>query len=169
MPVLYRLMDLGAWQNEVGQFVGREVIWCASTLVGELVKLEQYTDDLLPVCVSEDWIEAAEEESGEWAGVDAEDEDRARDIAREFCEERGIDPHVHEAYEHWIVSDWLANKLEERGEMVIRDFLGLTIWGRCTTGQAICMDHVINAIYYDLMASEPSTLAIIADLDSNNQ
>lgn len=51
-----------------------------------------------------------------------------------------------EEYEHWIVSDWLANKLEERGEMVIRDFLGLTIWGRTSTGQAIKLDWVISKI-----------------------
>lgn len=52
-----------------------------------------------------------------------------------------------EAYEHWIVSDWLADKLAERGEMVLKDFLGLTIWGRATTGQAISLDEVICDIW----------------------
>lgn len=51
-----------------------------------------------------------------------------------------------EAYEHWVVSDWLADKLEAHGEMIIKDFLGLTIWGRATTGQAILLDHVISVI-----------------------
>lgn len=55
-----------------------------------------------------------------------------------------------EAYEHWIVSDWLAGKLEAQGEMVLRDFLGLTIWGRTCTGQAISMDHNIRALVKSL-------------------
>ena len=52
-----------------------------------------------------------------------------------------------EALEHWIVSDWLGKRLLEQGEMVI-DFMGLTIWGRTTSGQAICIDSVIEDIYH---------------------
>ena len=51
-----------------------------------------------------------------------------------------------EALEHWLVSDWLGKRLLEQGEMVI-DFMGLTIWGRTTSGQAICIDSVIEDIY----------------------
>ena len=51
-----------------------------------------------------------------------------------------------EALEHWLVSDWLANRLREEGEMVI-DFMDLTIWGRTTSGQAIYIDSVIEDIY----------------------
>jgi len=54
-----------------------------------------------------------------------------------------------EAYEHWIVSDWLADKLHKRGEMV-EEIHGLTVWGRCTTGQSIYLDRVICDIYDDL-------------------
>ena len=52
-----------------------------------------------------------------------------------------------EALEHWCVSSWLAERLKEQGEMVI-DFLGLRIWGRTTSGQAICIDSVIEDIYH---------------------
>ena len=55
------------------------------------------------------------------------------------------------AYEHWIVSGWLAGKLEDQGEMVNRDICGLIVWGRCTTGQAIYMDGVIQEIARDLL------------------
>lgn len=55
-----------------------------------------------------------------------------------------------EAYEHWIVSDWFATKLEEQGEMVLRDFLGLTIWGRTCSGQAIAMDYNVREIVKSL-------------------
>lgn len=83
-------------------------------------------------------IVAALEESDDW---------------QEFCEDRArrIEPYATEAYEHWIVSDWMAAKLEARGEMVARDLLGLTIWGRPTTGQAISMDSVILAIAHDAL------------------
>ena len=51
-----------------------------------------------------------------------------------------------EALEHWLVSNWLAERLREEGEMFI-DFMDLTIWGRTTSGQAICIDTVIEDIY----------------------
>ncbi len=69
------------------------------------------------------------------------------DLASEF----GIDPHEWEAYEHWIVSDWLANKLTERG-YTVREVLGLTVWARGTTGQAIYIDGVIEDIVNKLNA-----------------
>ena len=56
------------------------------------------------------------------------------------------DEYAEEALEHWLVSDWLANRLREEGEMVV-NFMDLTIWGRTTSGQAICIDSVIEDIY----------------------
>ena len=70
------------------------------------------------------------------------DEDTAEKVCRVF----GLDPQEDEVYEHWVVSDFLARKLEEFGEVATHDFFGLTIWGRCTTGQAIYMDSVIEQI-----------------------
>lgn len=66
---------------------------------------------------------------------------------REAFDAAGLDqPDGAEIYEHWIVSDWLAAQLEQRGERVLRDFAGLTIWARPTTGQAIAIDSVIEDI-----------------------
>ena len=70
--------------------------------------------------------------------------------AQEACDMSGIEPFEREVFEHWIVSDWLADKLEERGEKVDRDFAGMTVWARTTTGQAISMDYVIEQITADL-------------------
>jgi len=64
---------------------------------------------------------------------------------QEVCNEYGLDPKTSEVYEHWLVSSWLARKLEAKGEAV-GEFAGLTIWGRCTTGQSIHMDGVIQEI-----------------------
>jgi len=50
------------------------------------------------------------------------------------------------AQEHWIVSDWLAEKLIEKGEIIDTDFAGLAVWARTTTGQVIESDEIILKI-----------------------
>lgn len=92
---------------------------------------ESYKDKFGVCC----WREASGDDGRTWAG-DAE----------ELCSEYDIDPYEWEIYEHWIVSDWLAERLAAHGERVDTDFAGLTVWGRTTTGQAISMDSVILAI-----------------------
>jgi hypothetical protein len=69
------------------------------------------------------------------------------------CSKFDLDDEYYEVYEHWIVSPWLAAQLEENGEAV-GEFAGLTIWGRCTTGQSISMDSVIEEIVRTLWAEE---------------
>lgn len=49
------------------------------------------------------------------------------------------------ALEHWIVSPWLGSQLFDMGEMV-GEIFGMHFWGRQTSGQAIYMDSVIQAI-----------------------
>lgn len=67
-----------------------------------------------------------------------------------LCEEYDIEPHYLEVYEHWIVTSWLADKLIAKGEKVDKDFAGLTVWARTTTGQAIYLDDVIEQIAADM-------------------
>jgi hypothetical protein len=64
-----------------------------------------------------------------------------------FCRDMDldIDDYGREAYEHWIVTPYLAGKLEEQGE-IVGELFNWKIWGRCTTGQAICLDGVIERI-----------------------
>ena len=71
----------------------------------------------------------------------------------ELASEWGLDIDPVEAYEHWIVDRWFGEQLSKRGEMV-EDVLGLCIWGRTTTGQAIAMDRVICDIYDSLHGDE---------------
>lgn len=63
----------------------------------------------------------------------------------EVCSKYDLDYDYDEVYEHWVVSDWLARKLGERGE-ITGDVAGLTVWGRCCTGQSISMDSVVQDI-----------------------
>ena len=58
----------------------------------------------------------------------------------------GGEPEYVEALQHWVVSDYLGDKLKELGEMV-GDVHNLTVWGRTTCGQAISMDHVIKRCF----------------------
>ena len=72
-------------------------------------------------------------------------------IQSQVIEETEDYAHEREVFEYYIVSDYLADELQERGEVIEHDFYGLTIWGRTTTGQAISMDWVIQDIYNNLM------------------
>ena len=68
----------------------------------------------------------------------------------ESFEEDGAEPTYIEALEHWIVEDWFAHDLKKRGEMV-GEVLGMTVWGRTTSGQAISLDYVVQDILKDIV------------------
>lgn len=69
----------------------------------------------------------------------------------DFCRDQSIEPERSEVCEHWIVDNWFAGKLEAKGHPIARDFLGMTIWGRPTTGQSISLDSVILEIARDCL------------------
>jgi len=155
--------------------VNREVVHCVSYLVSTLAgsygnrvpsdqegmqsMLDQALDLFTPI---DDWEEAAIQEG--WRALpdegngavwtrdekqaDADNGDGAPfcDSAQEACEFDHIEPYQREVFEHWIVSDWLADRLSEQGEKVDKDFAGLTVWARTTTGQGIANDSVIERI-----------------------
>lgn len=49
----------------------------------------------------------------------------------------------------WTVSDWMADKLEEKGEVILRSDYG-TWWGRLEGGQGLVLDSPIKEIMIDL-------------------
>lgn len=146
------------------QLVDRDVIWCVSTLVYELCHSDDFFEEVRDVLNRPDY-ESAVEVSDEVDvyyddannGYVFKDEDGeisdVYDTYEEACEaaviELNLDYDYVEAYEHWIVSKWFAEKLAAHGEMV-GDVLGLTVWGRCATGQPISMDGVIFEIAKDM-------------------
>ena len=138
-------------QRQLDQFVGREVFHCVSHLVGELTSKAEHFPDYEEELFDAWYAPMTEEEYRE--AVEANDLDIDDcDTWQEAFELHNLDPseYQREVFEHWIVSDWLANRLEERGERVLRDFFGLTVWGRTCTGQAISLDGVIGAIHDEL-------------------
>jgi hypothetical protein len=64
-----------------------------------------------------------------------------------FCQDFDVDTDdfKSDVYEHWAVTDWLGRRLAAKGECV-GEVCGTTVWGRCTTGQSISMDGVIEQI-----------------------
>lgn len=158
--------------------VNREVHYCVSGLVStlasnaydgsystgagaskELVGLcEQACDLAAPI---DDWEEAAIQAGWKpnpngntnWVWKDDLGE-IAAESWQNACEQDDLEPYQREVFEHWLVSDWLADKLEALGEKVDRDFAGLAIWARTTTGQAISADGVIERICADLNTVE---------------
>jgi hypothetical protein len=50
-----------------------------------------------------------------------------------------------EVFEWWEVGEWLAEKLEAAGEVVIRNGYG-DWWGRRTTGQSVSLDYIIQRL-----------------------
>ena len=100
------------------QIIEREVYYCVSSLIDELMSNEKYMDELIEYTC------------------------RVDDEGNEL-----------EVYEYWLVSDWLADKLKARDEIVF-EFHGLTIWGRTTTGQAMYMDYDIQEIARKLIENK---------------
>jgi hypothetical protein len=162
----------GDYQRAVGELVQREVIYCVSGLVCEISKRK--LDEWFHLLEQDDWETPAREAITdlprekllEFLGkndCDASADSTTTTLSntclrhlesagswQDFCHDNDLEPQRHEIYEHWIVSDWLARRLEERGEVIERDFYGLTLWGRACTGQAILLDGVMCAIYDEL-------------------
>ncbi len=141
------IMTIREREDAIENFVTREIYACQSSLVEEALKRQMFTFDeieniyrpfdgklLAPVeCVQcESKFGCLDSETGEC----------------EDCFEANQTP--QEIFEWWIVSPWLGKKLLLEGEPIIDNDFGLW-WGRCTTGQAIAMDYVIQSIYDDLV------------------
>jgi hypothetical protein len=111
--------DLSEYFSRIDRFVDQNIHYCVSQLIDHLAKDDggECWDEVLSVCICH--------------GDDGDDGDEC----------------FREVLEHWLVSDRLAVALESRGETVSRDIYGLVVWGRCTTGQSISMDCVIQDIY----------------------
>lgn len=162
-------------QAKADRLVHNEVLCCLSTLVSEIACrrgdcLHALHEQAAELCAPiEDWESAARDEgyrlrvdNGKVSAVlrrtpDSEPEGfdlEAQDFAgawREICEElANVDPYDREVFEHWAVTDHFAAKLEAKGEKVDRDFAGLTVWARTTTGQAIAMDEVVREIVREI-------------------
>ena len=128
-------------QRRCDELVRKHVIINVSVMVHELAKAmdesSPWFDELLEVCGP----------VLEHCGCDMDDDEKKE--AEESGDE--LEPCgscFSEIFEHWVVDGWLGEILEERGH-VVREILGLTVWGRPTTGQMIALDGVVREIVED--------------------
>lgn len=143
------------------QMVQREVLCCMSSLVSTLAQgsdvgdprtaIEALCDQACELAAPVlDYEEAAFQDGWKHAATES---DRCMVFTKvgdtiractwgELCELQSLDPYEWEVYEHWAVSQWLADKLN--------------IWARTATGQAIGMDGCIQRIYKAMTALRDS-------------
>lgn len=141
-------------QRQLDDFVSREVYICQTSLVEELLNL----DDPL-VSISWDDIVNSTFKACDKCGGDLIKDTEAHNspYTCDMCEDKVAADQADnrlepaEIFEWWIVSDWLADKLEVHGEPILKSDYG-TWWGRTCSGQAISMDSVIEDIYKELNA-----------------
>lgn len=145
-------------QEIKGRLVDREVVHCCSTMISELLDEDtRLSEEARELFYSQLDYETAKENYLYSAGEDEQKELREfyevegldEVEADEFCNDQNIDPDYSEPYEFWIVTDWFGEKLRKHGQ-IVEDFMGFTIWGRQTTGQAILLDYVISQIAEDM-------------------
>lgn len=80
-------------------------------------------------------------------------EEEAKDMGFESLEalqDSGEDQ--KEVFEWWLISDWLARRLEEIGAVILKSPYG-TWWGREECGQSLVYDSNINAVAAKLINS----------------
>ena len=164
----------------IQEFVGREVIYCVSSLIDELRKKEG--------CIEEDVLYDLYKGPIDYGAAKYELELERDYVFKHFCTEDNryyfgvrnehgtfkVDPiynseseaiaewfevyhggdledYRSEIYEHWLVTPYFGRKLVEEGEVVI-EMYNLHIWARSTTGQSITQDYVIQTIYNELIS-----------------
>lgn len=136
-------------ERKLDSFVNKEVHCLCNEIVEQLGKLDDYSDEILMISTTYPRFNEQGTKIGDC----------------QSCEKRQVkihyydsvcgdcfDPDPIEALQFFIVTDWLADRLLEKGEMVSKDLAGLTVWGRTTFGQAISMDSVIQDIYKEMVS-----------------
>ena len=154
--------ECDCWSNVFDRACGRYALANATaTQVASMVLLKPFYDDAGKVRWSrtgtDDGRADDDVSTADWCEYNPGLEKQIREAVQDaldnadaesnqwVCNEYDLDPDYREVYEHWIVSRYLGSELGAQGELV-EEFLGLNIWGRTTTGQAISMDYVIRQI-----------------------
>ncbi len=137
-------------QAELEAFVHNNVITCQSSLVEMLYSKDIFSYDdisnmyayICPECGhGEQDIEDFQHDT------ESDDSYMCPSCKKSFIDEP--ENEMQEILEWWVVDSRLLNRLEEHGECVLHTDYG-DWWGRCTSGQAISMDSVIENIYKEI-------------------
>lgn len=143
-------MSVSEFQRKCDVFVSREVRAVQNAAVEAFKKADEFyensTNVLTYVCphceeALPDDVPAASEDHSAWC------------YQCPMCSKPFDDAEMNdkEVLEWWAVSEYLADKLQARGE-VIYDGEDCKIWGRCTPGKTISTDSVIEDIVKEMSA-----------------
>ena len=163
-------------QNIKGEFVSREIYCNVSELMEYSFKQSwEYTDAPYKYDDIENLYDNSEETIKEYITYSNFSDQEIKEQLEEFdassideldydqllelAEKLGFESESREIYEWWAVSNWLAEKLKEKGYPVIINNYRCSYWGRTTTGQVILLDSVISSICYDLEILEGQKLS----------
>jgi len=154
----------------VERIIKQEIFANASTLISSLCRLENPElmnvdqEALFDVCSQPDYSVAPDgyqieksmgayywHREAEGQFDDAELSDSVFNTPEAACadawQDYGDAPDDYiEAMQHWIISDWLAEKIQRVGGMAATDICGLAIWGRSECGQALDIDSTLKAV-----------------------
>lgn len=157
-------------QETIQRIIDQEIYTNASQFVTELTQDPEgrYIDDITPCLERVDYSEppegysAEETIDGEWmvlcggiqtgdnvdlSGAGDDTYETEGQAIKAAWEDYGDEPEERlEALQHWLVSDWLADKLESIGACVVHDIMGFDIWGRTECGQSLMMDSDLNKV-----------------------
>lgn len=137
-------------QEIKGKFVTREVKTCFSYEMEAILRAGQegQSDKEYPLPSYEDIVNLYDDKCPECGEVLGSTKDQnEKGIKCPYCKERfdESEQEAKEIYEWWIVTEWLAKKLQDKGEAIL-DWGNNFYWGRTCTGQAILLDGVISEI-----------------------
>ena len=142
----------------VDRIISRDVLYCQSCLVDDILRHGMETDG-----PSFDDVEGLYPDPSGWTAEQCEewitdngcdlpdhpgDTDDTDDYLDALAETVNENAEAAEIYEWWLVTDWLARKLRDQGEAILKS-QGCIWWGRQCTGQAIKLDPTM----YDIAAS----------------
>ena len=140
-------------QSLLRDFVEKQVYVCQSMLVEWLLKEEKFNyEDIvnvykpLAVQVGYDTPSGKKILCTNCNEKIPEGDEMTKDGVCDNCNQE----QPQEIFEWWVVSDWLLNRLEKKGEPVLKTDYG-DWWGRTCTGQAIFLDGGIEEIYDEMM------------------
>lgn len=138
----YFEMDNGIVQNITDEFIRPHIKYCQSHFVYDMQKegIKGF---------SWDYVENqyhSKKEILEDFGYNKEEmtEEQIEDLVYE---------NPKEIFEWYLVSDWFLERLQEINEPYIENDYG-DYWGRCCTGQAICLDYNIQKLAYQYSNDE---------------
>lgn len=141
-------------EERIERIVNNEILTCQSSLVEKLLSenIVNYDDIVNLYKDNSEEIEELQEKLEELENQDNEEENEVEidNLQSKIEELESEQEEPQDIFEWWVVTNWMADKLEEIGEPILRSDYE-TWWGRTCTGQSIKMDYSIRLMVESLI------------------